>query len=72
MKYIEELEATDSDIHILNEPPLTDEEMGRPPTRRVSEATLNAWLKPDDNEESFTAEEALEYIRKKRVEKKKK
>jgi hypothetical protein len=39
--------------------------MGRPPTRRVSEATLDAWLKPDENEESFTAEEALEYIQKK-------
>ncbi len=71
IKYIEELDASESDVHILNEPPLTDEEMGLPPTRRVSEATLDAWLKPDENEEGFTVEEALEYIRKKRQGKKK-
>ena len=66
IKYIEELGADESDVHILNEPPLTDEEMGLPPTRKVSRATLEAWLKPEDDEESFTAEEALEYIRQKR------
>ena len=66
LKYIEKLNATDSDVHILNEPPLTDEEMALPPTRKVSRATLEAWLKPQDDEESFTAEEALEYIKKKR------
>ena len=71
IKYIEELDASESDVHILNEPPLTDEEMGVPPTRRVSEATLDAWLKPEDNEEGFTVEEAFEYIRKKRQGKKK-
>jgi hypothetical protein len=66
IKYKEQLGADESDVHILNEPPLTDEEMGLPPTRKVSRATLEAWLKPEDDEESFTAEEALEYIRKKR------
>ena len=70
LKYIEELEANESDIHIVNEPPLTDEEMGRPPTRRVSEATLEAWLKPDENEEGFTTEEVLGYYEKKKAEKK--
>jgi len=66
MKYIEELKATENDIHILNEAPLTDEEMAKPPARYVSEATMDAWLKPGDNEQGFTCEEALEYIRKKR------
>ncbi len=64
MKYIDELGATEDDIHILNEPPLTDEEMGLPPTRRVSRATLEAWLKPEDNEESLTGDELLALIRK--------
>jgi len=70
IKYIEELDAPESDIHILNEPSLTDEEMGLPPTRRVSEATLDAWLKPEDNEEGFTVEEVLSYYAKKKAAKK--
>ncbi len=71
MKYIKELGAPDNDIHILNESPLTDEEMGMAPIRHVSEANLESWLKPGDNEEGFTGKEAVEYIRKKRDEKKK-
>ncbi len=71
MKYIEELGASEKDVHFINEVPLTDEEMALPPTRRVSETTLTAWLKPDDNEESFNAEEAIAYIRKKRAKKRK-
>jgi len=66
IKFIEELGATESEVHFLQEPPLTDEEMGLPPTRRVSEATLDAWLKPDENEEIFTEEEAFEYIKERR------
>jgi poly(A) polymerase Pap1 len=52
IKYIERLGANESEVHILNESPLTDEEMGLPPTRKVSRATL----------------EALEYINKRREE----
>ena len=70
IKFIEELGATESEVHFLQEPPLTDEEMGLPPTRRVSEATLDAWLKPEDDEESFTAEEVIAYYDKTRKEKK--
>ena len=70
IKFIEDLGATESEVHFLQEPPLTDEEMGLPPTRRVSEATLDAWLRPDENEESFTAEEVLAYYDKKRKAKK--
>ena len=69
IKYIEQLGADESDVHILNEPPLTDEEMGLPPTRKVSRATLEAWLKPEDDEEGFTAEEVLALIRKDREDK---
>jgi hypothetical protein len=64
MKYIEKLDATEKDIHILNEPPLTDEEMGLPPTRKVSRATLEAWLKPEEDEESFTLDEVQDMIKK--------
>ncbi len=68
MQYIEQLAAAESDIHIISEPPLTDEEMGLPPTRKVSRATLEAWLKPEEDEEGYTGDEILEYIRKKREE----
>jgi hypothetical protein len=70
MKYIQELGTSDKDIHIVNEPPLTDEEMALPPTRRVSQATLDAWLKPDENEEGFTTEEVLAHFNKKSAGKK--
>jgi hypothetical protein len=63
IKYIERLDADEDDIHILNEPPLTDEEMGLPPTRKVSLATMEAWLKPEDDEESFTIEEVRNMIK---------
>jgi hypothetical protein len=70
IKYIEKLGANENDIHILNERPLTDEEMALPPTRKVSRATLEAWLKPEEDEESFTSDEILEQIRKDREENK--
>jgi hypothetical protein len=68
IKYIERLGANESEVHILNESPLTDEEMGLPPTRKVSRATLEAWLKPEEDEESFEGDEILEYINKRREE----
>jgi hypothetical protein len=68
IKYIERLGASENDVHILNEPPLTDEEMGLPPTRKVSRETLEAWLKPEDDEESFEGDEILKYINKRRAE----
>jgi hypothetical protein len=66
IKYIESLGLSKNDMRVINEPPLTDEEMGLPPTRKVSRETLEAWLKPEDDEESFTMDEALEYIRNKK------
>jgi hypothetical protein len=66
LKYIEDLGVSKKDVHVLNEAPLTDKEMGAPPTRRVSKATLESWLKPGDNEEGLTAKKALIYLRKKR------
>jgi len=63
IKYIERLGASENDVHILNEPPLTDEEMGLPPTRKVSDATMEAWLKPEDDEESLTADEVMALIK---------
>jgi hypothetical protein len=64
IKYIEHLHADERDVHILNEPPLTDEEMALPPTRKVSLATLEAWLKPEDDEESMTGDELMALIKK--------
>lgn len=66
IEYIRQLDASDADVHILNEPELTDEEVAMPPTRKVSQATLDAYLEPRDDEEEFTADEALAYIRKQR------
>ncbi|MCW3127405.1 MAG: hypothetical protein JWO03_3063 [Bacteroidetes bacterium] len=72
IKYIEQLDASHNDIHILNEPSLTDEEVAMPPTRKVSQATLDAYLEPKDDEQGFTAKESLAYIRKLRNEERKK
>ncbi len=68
LKYIEHLEAPKNDIRMIYEPPLTDEEMALPPTRKVSRATLEAWLEPKDDEEEFTGDEILKYLEKKRKE----
>ena len=64
LKYIEQLDAPKNDIRMIYEPPLTDEEMAMPPTRKVSRATLEAWLKPEDDEESFTIDEVWAMIKK--------
>jgi hypothetical protein len=64
IKYIKGLDAADSQIHFINEPALTDEEMAMPPSRMVSEATLDAWLEPKDDEEGFTIEQSKLYTQK--------
>jgi hypothetical protein len=70
IKYIEALEADDSAVHILHEPPLTDEEMVMP-GKRPSNQRLEEWLKPQDEEMGHTISESRDYIRK-RIEEMKK
>ena len=54
-------EVIDTPIGMLNEPPLTDEEMAIPEGRTPTRAQIIEWLDREEKDEFLTGEEALKY-----------
>ena len=60
-KVLSEYEENETLPNLLNEPPLTDEEMANPGGRTPTKTQINEWLDRDNEDEMLSADDALAY-----------